>query len=92
MVVIKGVKGSIPLPQELLIERRTETCKKYSLTDNGKKVIREGQKRYELTDKAKLRHKRFFSKVFHCELCNVDIKVSSRYRHIKSSKKHLSNL
>lgn len=104
MTTIKGVKGFVPLLENI----GTTAQQRYAKTENGKLKIREAhnryvqtqhgrgklreaQKRYNLTDKGKERTNGYQNKPFHCDICNKDMKIKNKYDHCKT-KKHISKL
>ena len=103
MVSIKGVKGFVPLlqnigttPQQRYLQtengrlKSREATKRYLQTQNGRGKLREAQKRYNSTDKGKERTFRYQNKPFHCDICNKDMKLKNKYDHCQT-KKHFKN-
>ena len=87
MVSIKGVKGFVPLVENI----ETTPQQRYFQTANDRLKLREAQKRYELTDKGKERMIRYHNKPFHCDIGNLDMKINYKSQLCKTTK-HLSKL
>ena len=56
---------------------------RYFQTEYGKQKLKECQQRYDHSDKGKLRAKRYKNKTFHCDICDIDIKMVSKTDHLK---------
>ena len=91
MVSIKGVKGFVPLlenigtsPQQRHFKTEkgkiasAAACSRYHNTDNGRRKIYEANQRYN-------------NKPYYCASCNMHLLIKSKYLHLKSQR-HLKNI
>ena len=84
MVSIKGVRGFQPLQNyndgldEMNLNLRQKAIKHYLRTENGIMVHKRTCKKYQ-------------QKPFHCDICNRDLQLGQKARHLRTNI-HLSNM
>lgn len=62
------------------------SIKKYHHSAKGKRKLKETQDRYNMTQKGYDRMKKYWSKPFYCDFCNMMTKIGSKCTHFKTMK------
>ena len=90
MVSIKGVKGFIPLLENI----GTSPQQRYFKTEKGKIALAAAYSRYHKTDNGRQKiyeaNQRYNNKPYYCSICNKHMLIRSKYLHLKSQK-HIKN-